>query len=92
MRVRLVTNQDIPYNQPVSEREFETALGNSKESAAGFDMLTYSMIKFSHYTMKALILQLFNKIYLENTFPSEWRKAVIIPIAKPDKDSFNPEN
>ena len=35
---------------------------------------------------------MFNKIWLFGDFPSDWRKAVIIPIPKPGKDPTNPTN
>ena len=38
----------------------------------------------------SLLLNIFNKIWVSGYFPSDWRKAIIIPIPKPGEDPTNP--
>ena len=40
----------------------------------------------------SLLLNIFNKIWISGDFPSDRRKAIIIPIPKPVKDPTNPTN
>ena len=39
-----------------------------------------------------LLLNIFNKTWSSGNFPSDWRKAIVIPIPKPGKDPTNPTN
>ena len=39
-----------------------------------------------------LLLNIFTKIGISGDVPSDWRKAIIIPISKPGKDPTNPTN
>lgn len=73
-------------------KEFNSAFSSTTETSSGNDQITYSMIKHAHPTMVQRILNLFNFIFLENTFPSSWKIAIIIPIPKPGKDPTNPTN
>ncbi|KAI5720714.1 hypothetical protein M8J77_010740 [Diaphorina citri] len=49
---------------------------------------------FFHLTekSKSLLLRIFNQMWKENSFPSGWKKSIIIPIPKPNKDKTLPEN
>ena len=38
------------------------------------------------------MLNIFNRIWEQGTFPESWTKATIIPIPKPNKDHTNPTN
>ena len=43
------------------------------------------------YTISYLLhLNIFNKIWISGNFPSDWWKAIVIPILKPGKDPTNP--
>ncbi|KFM65807.1 hypothetical protein X975_16460, partial [Stegodyphus mimosarum] len=48
-----------------------------------FSYLSHDMLK--HLSCKSLnaLLTLYNRAWKEHTFPSAWRRAVVIPIAKP---------
>ena len=85
-------SEEISYNQPFSKIEFDNALSTVKDSSPGLDQITYSMIKNADQSLQQKILELFNRIYAESTFPSPWKIAVVIPIPKPNKDHSNPTN
>ena len=90
--INFSTNAHLIYNEPFSTKEFHHALMSTSESAPGQDLMTYSMIKNCHTTMHQAILNSFNKIFSEETFPEKWKTAIIIPIPKPNKDSTLPKN
>lgn len=91
-RINFNTNENLSYNDPISEREVLQALSQTTESSPGEDKITYSMIKNSHPTLITSIVHLFNKIFINNEFPNAWRSAIVVAIPKPGKDHRKPEN
>ena len=73
------------YNSPFKMEELKAALKMTHNSSPGLDRITYSVIKAVHETMLTLILDTFNKIYVEQKFPNNWRTSIIIPIANQTK-------
>ena len=57
------------------------ALSLANESSLGPDEITYTVIKHTHPSLKQ-ILQLYNEILLQRTFPSSWQLSIIIPIKR----------
>ena len=83
-------NNEI-YNTPFTFKELETALSGAKDSAAGPDDIHYLLIKHLAKPAKETLLSLYNDIFRGNRpFPPEWRRATVIPIAKPGKDPIQP--
>ena len=58
------------------------------------DQMKYTTSYWSIYLMLLFYFfyTFFNKIWLSGDFPSDWRKAIVIPIPKPGKDPTNPTN
>ena len=92
--LHLPTQWDIttPYNDEFTMNELKNALSSTQETSPGLDKITYSMIKNTSEKFKTHILKLFNEIYLNNTLPTAWRTAIVIPIPKPNKDHSSPLN
>ena len=80
------------YNSPFGLQELEEALHNSKDYAPGPDKVHYRMLKHLPDSSKSALLEVFNNIFTTGKFPSSWREAIVIPIAKPGKDTTLPEN
>ena len=80
------------YNENFTMKELENALASVGETSPGLDGIAYSMIKNSHRSLRAQILQTFNEIFQKGVFPDAWRIAAIIPIPKPNKDHSTPLN
>ena len=78
------------YNSPFTLSELRHALSQSSNSSPGLDQITYTMIRHAHPTLVQALLQLFNRIFLENLFPETWRTAVVVPLPKEGKDNGNP--
>jgi len=74
------------YNLNFTLEEFEWAISSVKGTAPGADNIPYAMIQHLPNGAKAILLQFYNKIWAEGSFPHEWNKSIIIPIIKPNKD------
>ena len=80
------------YNRPLSMEELQDTLRRAHDTSAGPDEIHYQLLKHLPSSSLLLLLNIFNKIWLSGDFPSDWRKAIIIPIPKPGKDPTNPTN
>ena len=80
------------YNKPFSMEELRYALCRAHDTSAGPDEIHYQILKHLPDASLLLLLNIFNKIWLSSDFPSDWRKAIVIPIPKPGKDPTNPTN
>ena len=80
------------HNRPFSVKELQDALSRSHATSAGPDEIHYQLLKRLPRSSLLLLLNMFNNIWLSGDFPSDWRKAIVIPISKPGKESTNPSN
>lgn len=80
----------LEYNQPFTLCELEVALATKKESAPGPDRIKYEMLR--HLSRESLghLLTFFNYLWGASVFPQCWKRAHIIPLLKPGKDSSLP--
>lgn len=67
--------------------ELKIAINNSKNTAPGRDMISYSMLKNLPEVAFKAILDLYNHIWSEGILPKDWKSAIVIPIVKPGKDA-----
>jgi hypothetical protein len=79
------TNMDFPYNDPITMREVKGVLQQCKRSAPGDDDITYEMLRQAHESSIHLLLRIYNRIWLERTYPRCWRSAVVLAFLKPNK-------
>ncbi|GBM28382.1 putative RNA-directed DNA polymerase from transposon X-element, partial [Araneus ventricosus] len=70
--------------------ELETALSRAHDTSPGPDGITYNMLRHLNTTSLSHLLILFNRIWTEQKYPSQWHEATVIPILKPGKDPSNP--
>ena len=82
----------LNYNSNFTESELENALKQTHLSAPGPDGITYPMIKHLSHASKKNLLNLYNRIWNEQTFPDAWHEAIVIPFHKPGKDASDPKN
>ena len=80
------------YNRPLTMRELKAALGTCENTAAGADEIYYIMIKNLPDTTLEFLLSLYNRIWTEQTFPTSWELATILPFQKKHKDHKNLNN
>ena len=86
------TRYTLSCDERFSMQELLSALNDTKETSPGLDEITYLMLKKASPSFIRCLLNLFNKIYLENSFPDAWKIAAVIPIPKPNKDVSEPLN
>ncbi len=89
-RLDFSTCLEEDYNAPFSMDEFSCALTRGKDSAPGPDQIHNQMLKHLPEEARIFLLRIFNKIWMEHTFPRTWREAIIIPIPKEGKDRTKP--
>ena len=78
------------YNSDFSLSELRNALKISANTATGNDEISYSMLRNLSPVSQLFLLSLYNRIWHEHTFPTEWSLSVILPFRKPGKDGTQP--
>lgn len=87
----LVDNNEL-YNIDFTIHELNAALSQCKGSSPGPDNIRYEMITHLDVNAKNYLLGFYNNIWKNKVLPDNWRKALVIPILKPGKDSSNKNN
>ena len=80
------------YNKLFTMKDIRKAINKSKDSTTGADNIHYQLLKHIPRETLKILLALMNKIWTDESFPSIWRHAIIIPIPKPSKDLSIPSN
>jgi hypothetical protein len=66
------------YNNPLIMEELEDALEGCKGTSPGPDLICYEMVKEMGYTDKEHLLESYNKIWSDGTYPEDWKLAHVI--------------
>ena len=82
-------DQDHDLNKPISKEEIERAINKLKcGKAPGIDGVTAEMLKAGDKIVLDFFEKLFNQIFNEGIYPTEWAKAIVVPIFKKgDRDN-----
>ena len=84
---------DMAVNLDFSMRELEDALHQLKEGkSSGEDQIDNAMLKHLPPVSKQYLLDFFNRLWTEGSFPQDWKTSIILPILKSGKDQSNPKN
>lgn len=86
------TTAKLNYNRPFTLNELKNALKRTNNSSPGPDGISYIMLKHLSKNSLVNLLYLYNRIWVEQTFPNSWQTATIIPIPKPNKKPTDPNN
>ena len=70
MKITFNDDDDSEYNVPFSMAELVEALKGCSNTAAGDDCIHYSMLKHLPEISMEFLLQLFNRMWLEGSFPT----------------------
>ncbi|GFW93637.1 putative RNA-directed DNA polymerase from transposon X-element [Trichonephila clavipes] len=82
--------QPLPYNCDFDMFELKRALSSANNSSPGPDGISYELLRHLNEDSLASLLYLFNRIWREQVYPTQWQEAIVIPILKPGKDPKNP--
>ena len=87
------TNNDLPFNQLITEGEIRKTIKMLKNGkAGGIDQILNEYIKNSPSDMVKLIHSFFNLILETGIVPDSWTIGLIVPIFKNKGDIHNPDN
>ena len=87
------TNDDLPFNQLITEGEIRKTIKMLKNGkAGGIDQILNEYIKNSPSDMVKLIHSFFNLILETGIVPDSWTIGLIVPIFKNKGDIHNPDN
>ena len=84
---------NLAINQNFSMSELEDSLRRLEEGrSSGEDRIDNAMLKNLPSISKQFLLDFFNRIWNEGSFPADWKTSIILPILKTGKDQSNPKN
>ncbi|GFW64528.1 probable RNA-directed DNA polymerase from transposon X-element [Trichonephila clavipes] len=70
--------------------ELKRALPSAHNTSPGPDGISYVLLRHLSADSLVSLLYLFNRIWREQVYPTQWQEAIVIPILKPGKDPKNP--
>ena len=86
------TDKKLNYNRPFKLRDLKRAIKRAKLTASGPDQIHYAILKHLPDETLLVLLDMINKIWTTHEFPPSWRKALVLPVPKPEKDHSIPSN
>ena len=76
---------DTPYNDQITLSEIRAALQDAKNTACGEDGVYYQMLRSLSEATLTYMQSIFNKCWIQGTFPRRWSEATLLPFTKPGK-------
>ncbi|GFT56822.1 probable RNA-directed DNA polymerase from transposon X-element [Trichonephila clavipes] len=70
--------------------ELKRALSSAHNTSPGPDGISYELLRHLNEDSLVSLLYLFNRIWREQVYPTQWQEAIVIPILRPGKDPKNP--
>ncbi|GFT64107.1 probable RNA-directed DNA polymerase from transposon X-element [Trichonephila clavipes] len=70
--------------------ELKRALSSAHNTSPGPDGVSYELLRHLNEVSLISLLYLFNRIWREQVYPTQWQEAIVIPILRPGKDPKNP--
>ena len=82
-------NTDV-YTKPFRLRVLRRSIMKAKYCAPGPDGIHSNLLKHLPEDTLKILKEILNKIWISADFPQQWRAAIVIPIAKSNKDHTDP--
>ncbi|GFU21482.1 putative RNA-directed DNA polymerase from transposon X-element [Trichonephila clavipes] len=80
----------LPYICDFDMLELKVALSSAHNTSPGPDGISYELLRQLNEDSLVSLLYLFNRIWREQVYPTEWQEAIVISILKPGKRSKEP--
>ncbi|GFU05722.1 putative RNA-directed DNA polymerase from transposon X-element [Trichonephila clavipes] len=77
--------QPLPYNCDFDMFELKRALSSAHNTSPGPDGISYELLRHLNADSLVSLLYLFNRIWREQVYPTQWQEAIVIPILRPGK-------
>ena len=88
----LLYGPPLPYNFSFPRITIDDLIWSLRQftsKSVGFDKISLRVQKLCYSSIGSIIVGLFNKILLTNTYPLNWKRAILIPIKKiPNPDAL----
>ena len=81
--ITTATYEAVDTDQEFTLTELEDVLHRLKDTAPGYDIVCYSIVKNTQLA-RHLFIRLINQSFTEGRLPTRWKMAKIIPIPKKD--------
>ena len=91
-KLNFTSKNEEHYNKLFTLKELQSALKKSHDTSPGQDQIHYQFLKHLPHSSLSILLDIFNNVWQTGEFPSSWREALVIPIAKPGKDAKDPNS
>ncbi|KAL4112023.1 hypothetical protein QTP88_015872 [Uroleucon formosanum] len=78
-------------NSMITMDEISYTLKKCKSLSPGPDGIPFIFIQYFGPKSQNLLLKIYNTIWYNGSFPSTWKKGIVIPINKPGKSRFSTE-
>ena len=85
-----VSANDEVYNDVFTLRELQESISACGTTSVGPDSLHYSFFKHLNADQLQGVLTMINNVWCMQTFPTQWKHSILIPILKPGKPRDNP--
>lgn len=85
-------NHNESYNTLFTMDELRLATNGIRTNSPGPDMIHPIIIKNLNKTNCTKLLNILNLIWTQETIPASWKRAIIIPIIKQNKQKTDPNN
>lgn len=78
--------------EEVNPMEFQYALELKKDTSPGLDGIPYLLLKRMPTKAKIILVDIFNKCLRTNQIPEKWKRILIVPMLKANKNAINEDN
>ncbi|GFW59805.1 RNase H domain-containing protein [Trichonephila clavipes] len=82
--------QPLPYNCDFDLWELKRVLLSAHNTSPGPNRISYELLHRLNEDSLTCLLNLFNRIWRKQMYPTRLHEAIVIPILKPGKDPKNP--
>lgn len=92
IQYQLNENPNICYNDNFNMTDFDSCILKCNGSSPGPDNINYEMLKNLPLSTKNELLYIYNTIWDTGKFPNNWKKALVVPILKPQGNPTSPDS